>query len=150
MTFPRSLAVVIGALAAAPAVLAASSAVTSASDSASTSVDATSRSLHRSSASSSPRPLAQGDYRVLRVAKRADGANEVELVAVAGGTGEGGFSLRLADQAVADGGLVVGQIVSARQRPYGYEFLRADTRTAFFLLLDDDWHRELPSVPVRT
>ena len=150
MNFPRSLAVVIGALAAAPAVLAASSAVTSASDSASTSVDATSRSLHRSSTSSSPRPLAQGDYRVVQVARLADGSNEVSLQAVEGGGGEGSFTLRLADKAVADGGLVVGQVVTARQRPYGYEFLRADTRTAFFLMLDDDWHRELPSVPVRS
>ena len=98
MNFPRSLAVVIGALAAAPAVLAASSAVTSASDSASTSVDATSRSLHRSSASSSPRPLAQGDYRVQRVAKLADGANEVELLALAFQARKSGCSgsLRLA------------------------------------------------------
>jgi hypothetical protein len=40
-------------------------------------------------------------------------------------------------------------VVLARQRPYGYELARADTRTAFFLLLDDPWYRELQSVVVR-
>jgi hypothetical protein len=52
------------------------------------------------------------------------------------------------DRAVQQGGLEVGQVVSARERPYGVEFARADTRTAFLLLLEDDWYRELQSVPV--
>ena len=127
---------------------AASSAVASASDSVSTSVEGMSRSLHRSSTSSSPRPLAQGDYKVIQVAQAAPGLQDVTLQAVAGTGADGEFTLRLADKAVADGGLVVGQVVTARQRPYGYEFARADTRVAFFLMLDDAWYRELQSVAV--
>ena len=52
------------------------------------------------------------------------------------------------DRAAEAGGLVVGQVVSARERPYGLEFARADTQTAFFLLLEDAWYRELKSVAV--
>lgn len=127
---------------------AASSAVASASDSVSTSVETMSRSLHRSSTSSSPRPLAQGDYKVIQVAQVAPGLHDVTLQAVAATGNEGQVTLRVADKVVADGGLVVGQVVSARERPYGYEFTRADTRVAFFLMLDDAWYRELQSVAV--
>jgi hypothetical protein len=34
-------------------------------------------------------------------------------------------------------------VVTARHRPYGVEFARADTREPFFLLLADDWRHEL-------
>jgi hypothetical protein len=128
---------------------AASSAVASASDSVSTSVETMSRSLQRSSTSSSPRPLAQGDYKVIQVAQVAPGLQDVTLQALAATAADGPqITLRVSDKVVTDGGLVVGQVVSARERPYGYEFARADTRVAFFLLLDDDWYRELQSVAV--
>ena len=42
----------------------------------------------------------------------------------------------------------VGDIVHARNRPYGLEFARFNdekTREAFFLVLADDWHKELDS-----
>lgn len=139
---------VLVALGAVGSAQAASSAVASASDSVSTSVETMSRSLHRSSTSSSPRPLAQGDYQVIQVAQAAPGLQDVTLQAVAGSGADGEFTLRLADKVVADGGLVVGRVVTARQRPYGYEFVRADTRVAFFLMLDDAWYRELQSVAV--
>jgi hypothetical protein len=49
----------------------------------------------------------------------------------------------------ADGGRRArGEDVVARARPYGVEFGRADSGEAFFLVLHDEWHRELPSRPV--
>ena len=102
---------------------AASSAVASASDSVSTSVESIGRSLRKSSNSSTR--------------------------TVAGSGAEGEFTLRIGDHAADQGGLVIGQVVSARQRLYGVEFARADTRSAFLLLLDDDWYRELKTVPVQ-
>ena len=38
-----------------------------------------------------------------------------------------------------------GQIVTARARPYGLEFARSDSGRGFFLVLDDDWARDVPS-----
>ena len=63
--------------------------------------------------------------------------------------GEGqAFVLYLPQRAIADGAVSAGQVVRAEQRPYGVQFARADTQQAFFLMLDDDWHRELASNPV--
>jgi len=132
---------------AAPA-LAASSAVTSASDSLSTSVDSLSRSIKKSSDSSARTVVGQGDYRVIQVAQVEAGTQDVTLQAVPGTGASGEFTLRVSDHAAQQGGLVVGQVVSARERPYGVEFARADTRTAFLLLLEDAWYRELQSVTV--
>lgn len=39
--------------------------------------------------------------------------------------------------------LARGDAIRAGQREWGMEFARADTREAFFLVLADDWHREL-------
>ena len=128
--------------------LATSSAMASASDSLSTSVDSVSRSIKKSSDSSARTVVGQGDYQVIQVAQAEPGTQEVTLQAVAGGGAHGEFTLRVPDKAVQHGGLVVGQIVSARERPYGVEFARADTRAAFFLLLEDAWYRELQSVAV--
>ena len=41
--------------------------------------------------------------------------------------------------------MAAGQIVAARQRPYGVEFAKGDTGKAFFLVLHDAWYRELQS-----
>jgi hypothetical protein len=132
--------------------LAASSAVTSASDSLSTSVDSISRSIKKSSDSSVRTVVGQGDYTVIQMAEAEAGSQDVTLQAVPGSGATGEFTLRLPDKAVQQGGLAVGQVVSARERPYGVEFARADpvtrTRTAFFLLLEDEWYRELQSVAV--
>ncbi|MBK7060143.1 MAG: hypothetical protein IPI03_22990 [Rubrivivax sp.] len=128
---------------------AASSAVASASDSVSTSVESIGRSLRKSSNSSTRTVVMQGDYRVVQVAQVEPGQRDVTLQAVAGSGAEGEFTLRIGDHAADQGGLVIGQVVSARQRLYGVEFARADTRSAFLLLLDDDWYRELKTVPVQ-
>jgi hypothetical protein len=92
--------------------------------------------------------VGQGDYRVIQVALAEPGTQDVTLQAVAGSGAQGEFTLRVPDRAAQEGGLVVGRVVSARERPYGWEFARADTRTPFFLLLEDEWYRELKTVAV--
>lgn len=141
-------ALVLAGLACGTPAQAASSAVASVSDSVSTSVDSVSRSIRKSSDSSSRTVVGQGDYRVILVAQVEPGTQDVTLQALPGSGALGEFTLRLPDRAAQEGGLVVGQVVSARARPYGWEFARADTRTAFFLLLEDDWYRELKTVAV--
>lgn len=127
--------------------LAASSAVASASDGVSLSSDALGHSSRRSSQSSA-RTVAQGDYRVTQVAAAETGQQWVTLQRTDDPATE--LRLRLADAVVAAGGLVAGQVVTARDRPYGVELARADTRTAFFLLVDDDWAGDLATVRLGT
>lgn len=144
-------ALALAGLAASAPAQAASSAVASALDSLSTSLESIGRSFKKSS-DSSVRTVVQGDYKVIQVAQGEPGVQEVSLQAVPGTSARGEFTLRVPDKAVAQGGLVVGQVISAAERPYGIEFARADphtnTRTAFFLLLEDHWYRELQSVAV--
>lgn len=41
-----------------------------------------------------------------------------------------------------------GDLVDVQKRDYGFQFARNDTRSAFFLVLADDWHDELAARPV--
>jgi hypothetical protein len=146
----RHLAATLSLLAAAslPA-LAASSAASSASESLSTSVGSISNSFRGSSDSSTgPTRTTDGDYRVVDVAQADQpGMLALTLQPAAPGQGEA-FVLVLPQQAADNGGVAVGGVVRAANRPYGVEFARADNRQAFFLVLDDDWYRELDSHPV--
>lgn len=141
-----SLVVVAAGLGAAPA-SAASSAVASTSDSLSTSVESIGNSLRKSSHSSA-RTVVQGDYKVIQVAQLDAGQRDVTLQAVPGSGAMGEITLRVSEHAAEQGALVVGQVVRANTRPYGVEFARVDTQTAFLLLLDDAWYRELKTVAV--
>ncbi len=148
----RRLASALSLLAAATLSLpaaAASSAASSASDSLSTSVGSSSDSIRGSSDSSSrPARTADGDYRVVDIAQ-ADrpGMLALTLQPAAAGQGEA-FVLVLPARAAEQGGVAVGQTVHAANRPYGVAFARADDQQAFFLVLDDAWHRELDARPV--
>jgi hypothetical protein len=105
-------------------------------------VGSSSTSIQKSSNSSSnDRRVAQGDYRVVELALAADrpGLLRVKLRGVDQEQGE--FMLILPQPTVAQAGLESGQVVSVRERPYGLEFALAGA--AFFLVLDDAWHREL-------
>lgn len=144
----RLLGVSVLALACSAPAWAASSAVYSASESIATSVGSVSRSVRNSSDSSSRTVVGQGEYEVIRVAAGDDGLLHVTLMPLPGAAAPAPFTLLLPERAAAEGRLAVGERVSARDRPYGLEFARADTRTAFFLLLQDDWMRELQNVPV--
>ena len=136
-------------LASAPA-RAESSAASSASDSVSDSVGSISTSINGSSNSSSgDKKVAAGDYKVIDMAAvdGQPGMVRLHLLAAAEGAKDE-FFLTLPQQAVANGHVAQGNVITANARPYGLEFAAADTKKAFFLVVEDDWHRELASHPV--
>ncbi|HJV71924.1 hypothetical protein [Ideonella sp.] len=126
--------------------LAASSAASSASESLSTSVGSVSDSFKGSSESSTqPNRTADGDYRVVEVAALDERPGMLQLT-LQPASGEGdAFALVLPQKAADAGGVAPGQVVRAQNRPYGVEFARADSQQPFFLVLEDDWYRELAS-----
>ena len=132
--------------------VAADSFASSASSAGSASLGSLSDSIGDSSRSSSPdTKTADGDYRVIDVAELTGkpGMLQLTLQATRGDAHE--FTLKLPREALGRKGIAVGDLVHARNRPYGLEFARtnvAQTREAFFLVLADDWHKELDSRPV--
>jgi hypothetical protein len=124
----------------------ASSAGSSASSAGSASLRGSSDSIKGSSDSSrNDQQVAEGEYRVAavdRVAQRA-GMLRLTLEPVAAEGGAGGFRLDLPERALGERPLAAGDTISAHHRPYGLEFARGATRDAFFLVLADDWHRDL-------
>ncbi len=130
---------------------AASSAASSASDSVATSVGSVSGSLKTSSNSSTRgNNVAEGDYRIIDVALADEkpGTVRVQLQAVAEPGADGEVFLYLPQAVAEQTPLAKGGIVSARQRAYGIEFADGATRQAFFLVLRDDWYRELQTKAV--
>lgn len=118
----------------------ASSAASSASDSVGDSSDSSRRAV----------ATLEGAYRVVEVTPLPErpGAVRLTLQALAGPGGADVVRLVVPRQAVERGSVQAGGTVTASRRPYGVELAQADTRKAFFLLLDDDWHDELRSRPV--
>ncbi|HKX41854.1 MAG TPA: hypothetical protein VJO99_11900 [Burkholderiaceae bacterium] len=123
----------------------AESFASSASSAGSASSGSVSDSIKGSSGSSNrDKQVGEGQYRVIEVAEVPDRPAMTRLKLRAtepGATNE--FFLDLPRHALADRPLGTGDLVQAHQRPYGFEFARDDTREAFFLVLTDDWHREL-------
>jgi hypothetical protein len=103
-----------------------------------------------SNSSSKNNKVAEGPYRIIDVAQVPERPGQLRLRLQAAATPgvDGELMLYLPEQTYARSGLAAGQDVTARQRPYGMEFARADTQQAFFLVLGDDWMRELPANPV--
>lgn len=132
----------------------AESFVSSASSAGSASIASVSDSVEGSSDSSRREDrVAEGDYRVIEVAEVEEPAGRAGLLRItlqaAAQEGPAGvLRLRLPRLALAPRGLAAGDVVSARRRPYGVVFARADSREAFFLVLADDWHREIDPRPV--
>jgi hypothetical protein len=130
----------------------AESLASSASSAGSASLGSASDSIQGSSKSSTaPAKVAAGDYRIEQVNPAPDrpGMVRVVLQAVANDSADGAFVLVLPQLTFDQQALARGDKVSASERPYGLEFARADTRTAFFLVLADDWKRELDPRPVK-
>ncbi len=126
--------------------LAGSSASSASSEGGSASVGSLSTSIQKSSNSSSKgTDVAAGEYTVIEVAAAPDrpGTVRVTLQAVADSSADGEFFLYLPQAAADQGQLAAGQIVTASPRPYGLEFAKGEPRLAFFLVLGDDWYREL-------
>lgn len=122
----------------------------SASSAGSSASSAGSASLRESSDSSSGNKVADGDYRVIEVAERAERPGTLRLTlraTEAQGGRHAEWLLDLPRQALGERRLVVGDLVNARQRAYGIEFAHAAAagrgREPFFLVLADDWYREI-------
>ena len=127
------------ALAAAPAAQ-ADSFVSSAAGAGSASSGSVSDSLKQSSGSSSGgERRAEGRYRVTEVAQADAGRLRLKLAR----EGDDTVELTLPAQALAARAVNVGDEVQATPQPYGVAFAHADTGRAFFLVLEDAWHREL-------
>lgn len=122
----------------------ASSAGSSASSAGSASLRGSSDSLHASSDSSRTDPqVAEGEYRVAAVDEVDSKPGMLRLTLEPLRAEAAGFRLDLPGRALGDRALAPGDVVSARHRPYGLEFARGNTREAFFLVLADDWQRDL-------
>ena len=147
----RSAAIAWLLWAAAAPSMGASSAASSVSESIGFSVGSVSGSLQKSSASSSKTTdVAEGDYKVIEVAAVPErpGIVRLRLQALADPGADGEVFLYLPQEAVDGSHLGAGQVVIARQRPYGVEFATGQAQQAFFLVLSDDWYRELKSTVV--
>jgi hypothetical protein len=94
--------------------------------------------------------VAQGQYTILEMTALAQQPDTVRLrlQSVADASE---FFLLLPRAATERAQLAAGQVVSAEQRPYGLAFATVDAtagHTPFFLVLDDEWFRELESRPI--
>jgi hypothetical protein len=100
-----------------------------------------------SNSSSGDKKVAEGTYRIEQVAEVAGKPDHLRLhlraTATAGAAGA--VTLDLPRQAIESQRLAVQAVIELRQRPYGMEVAAAATKTAFFLLLNDDWQTDLNS-----
>ncbi|CAN5145314.1 hypothetical protein BH09PSE6_BH09PSE6_07900 [soil metagenome] len=85
---------------------------------------------------------AQLDYRIIEVAAVPGHPDKARLT-LQGDDPEARMVLDLPQAVVTQRALLPGDSVRVRNREYGYEFARVDTREAFFLVLADDWYDEL-------
>jgi hypothetical protein len=133
----------------APAAVLAESIASSAASSASITASSASESLGASSNSSKSggNTARAGDFRIEAVAA-ADQPGKARLVLEPLAAEGDGFVLTLPQAALDAQRLARGDTVRVRERAYGFEFARADTNQAFFLVLADAWHRELDPRPV--
>lgn len=107
-------------------------------------------SISNSSTASSPKDkVAQGDYRVVEIAAVAERPGLMRLTMQATTAQSEPFFLDLQQQAVAKHRLTVGDVMSARHRPYGLAFTRAvdgnsaAPREPIILVLAAEWQREI-------
>jgi uncharacterized low-complexity protein len=150
-----ALALLLGAISLPAA--AGSSASSASSDSVSTSVGSSSNSIQTSSEGSSggEKKVADGDYRIIEVADAPARAGTVRLKlhAVADAAQTVGkkneFFLYMPQEAYDQSRLGQGSVVTAKARAYGLEFAGGTARKPFFLVLADEWFRELQTKVVR-
>jgi hypothetical protein len=112
------------------------------------SVGSVSDSLTGASNASSGGKHAAGRYRVTDVADAGGDTLRLTLQPEGDARPDAALQLTLPREALAARTVATGDVVQATPRPYGTEFAYADTRAAFFLVLEDDWHRELTARPV--
>ncbi|WP_332877682.1 hypothetical protein [Massilia sp. S19_KUP03_FR1] len=129
----------------------ADSFASSASSAGSASSGSISTSLNGSSNSSTGNDkIANGAWRIDRVEQLAQlpGRPEMVRLAMQAEQVDQQLTLDLPVAVFASQNLGQGDLVDVQKRDYGFQFARNDTRTAFFLVLADDWHDELAARPV--
>ncbi|MBI2753341.1 MAG: hypothetical protein HYX46_07485 [Betaproteobacteria bacterium] len=96
--------------------------------------------------------MAHGYYTVVEMVAMADRPDMLRLrLQPVDPTTAQEFVLLLPRQAAERGQLATGQTIAAEHRPYGLALAAmspAGETAPFFLVLDDDWYRELESRPV--
>lgn len=132
----------------------ASSAASSALDSLSTSVGVFSNAVSGVSTSSSPGggKVAQGDYRIER-ARAVEGltprvALGLQPTDEAASAGARPWKLQLPAGVATDAALEPGQLLTVRERPYGFGLWRAGADQPFYLVVHDDWAQALQARPI--
>ncbi len=121
----------------------ADSFTSSASSAGSASIGSISDSFGASSNSSSgDNKRADGRYRLTDIGD-APGRAGVARLTMQGDGPQQRIVLDLPKAVVQQQGFVRGDYVQAKNRDYGMEFARDDTRTAFYLVLADEWYNEL-------
>jgi hypothetical protein len=131
---------------------ASGSASSASSEGGSASVGSSSTSIEKSSNSSSSKADmgAVGDYKIIEVAEAPARAGTVRLkLQPLAGAKEGEFFLYMPQDAYAQSHLAAGHVITARQHNYGLEFMRAQSQDTFFLVLNDEWYRELQTKVVK-
>ena len=149
MTFPFTLRhICLLATVAVTAHAHAESFTSSAVSTGSASSGSMSASLHGSSNSSTGGDkTADGNYRVINVAAIPDRAGITRLTMQIDDSQQR-IVLDLPQTIVEKQKLGLGDTVHAQHREYGFEFARADTQQAFYLVLADAWYNELAARPV--
>jgi len=149
MTFPFTLRhICLLATVAVTAHAHAESFTSSAVSTGSASSGSMSASLHGSSNSSTGGDkTADGNYRVINVAAIPDRAGITRLTMQIDDSQQR-IVLDLPQTIVEKQKLGLGDTVYAQHREYGFEFARADTQQAFYLVLADAWYNELAARPV--
>jgi hypothetical protein len=129
-------------LAAALPAQAASSASSASSEGSSASSGSVSDSFEGSSNSSSKGDkVAEGDYKLVRVAAAEQpGKLRLTLEGTAGATGT--FVLVVPEATLQQAALALGDTVTARTRSFGWEFAAASTQQPFYLVVHDAHIRE--------
>lgn len=132
----------------------ADSLASSASNAGSSAVGSLSDSIQGSSNSSAgDKRVAEGDYRVIEVAEaeQRPGMMRLRLRANAPAAGDAAieFTLDVPRQTLDTAPLAPSDLVTARHRPYGVEFVRTATREPFFLAVADDWMHEFAAHAVK-
>jgi hypothetical protein len=152
MKFAKSVfsaSVLVLCIVALPA-MATSSAASSAAEGVNSSVGSLSNSVSGSSKSSQNTPVAAGEYQLIQVAAAPGrpGFTQLTLRAAKAQDATNDVVLSLPQKAFDNSGLSKGDTVAAREHAYGVEFANAQTRAAFFLVMNDASYRELASHPV--
>ncbi|GGE74899.1 hypothetical protein [Massilia psychrophila] len=85
---------------------------------------------------------ADGNYQIIDIDHTPGRAGSTR-VAMQAGDPQQRIVLDLPEEVFARQGLTRGDFVHAKNRSYGLEFARADTREAFFLVLEDTVYKDL-------